>query len=111
VPKSRLRSRGGLLPREAAFVRELPKDFNLTKAAVRAGYSAKTAHVQGSQVLGRPRVRAALEVRLAKLADPADVSAERVLREGRAEPFGQPRLASKARAAFAAVERAGSPTP
>jgi phage terminase small subunit len=81
VPKSRLRSRGGLLPREAAFVRELPKDFNLTKAAVRAGYSARTAHVQGSQVLGRVRVRAALEARLAKQADRADVSAERVLRE------------------------------
>ena len=60
-------------------MREFPKDFNLTKAAIRAGYSAKTAHVQGAQVLRRLRVRAALETRLAQLADRADVSAERVV--------------------------------
>ena len=79
--RSQLRLRNGLLPREAALVREFAKDFNVTKAAIRAGYSARTAHVQGSQVLRRLRVRTALEVRLAELADRADASAERVIRE------------------------------
>jgi phage terminase small subunit len=81
VPKSRLRSQDGLLPREAAFVREFPKDFNLTKAAIRAGYSAKTAHVQGSQVLKRVRVRAALEKHLSTLTARAEISAERLIKE------------------------------
>ena len=53
----RPRSRDGLLPREAVLVRVFAKDFNVTKAAVRAGYSPRTAHVQGSQVLKRLRVR------------------------------------------------------
>jgi phage terminase small subunit len=91
MPKSRIRSSYGLLPREAAFVREFPKGFNVTKAAIRAGYSAKTAHVQGSQVLGRLRVRAALEARLAQLTDRADVSAERVIRELAAIVFSDAR--------------------
>jgi phage terminase small subunit len=81
VPKSRLRSRDGLLPREAAFVREFPKDFNVTRAAIRAGYSRKTAHVQGSQVLKRVRVQAALEAYLTSLTAKAEVSAERVVQE------------------------------
>jgi phage terminase small subunit len=79
VPKSRLRSQDGLLPREAAFVREFPKDFNVTRAAIRAGYSRKTAHVQGSQVLKRVRVQAALETYLTSLTAKAEVTAERVV--------------------------------
>jgi phage terminase small subunit len=81
VPKSRVRARNGLLPREAAFVHEFPRDFNATRAAIRAGYSRKTAHVQGSQILRRLRVQAALEAHLATLTAKADVSAERVVQE------------------------------
>jgi phage terminase small subunit len=45
----------------ARFVAEYLKDHNGTKAAIRAGYSAKSAHVQASQLLKIPKVAAAVE--------------------------------------------------
>ncbi len=36
-------------------------DLNATQAAIRAGYSAKTAEVQGSRLLGNVKVREAVE--------------------------------------------------
>lgn len=38
-------------PKRAAFVREYVKDFNATAAALRAGYSARTAKSQGARLL------------------------------------------------------------
>lgn len=40
-----------LTPKEELFVIEYPKDFNATQAAIRAGYSPKTAAQQGSRLL------------------------------------------------------------
>ena len=39
----------GLTPKQARFVEEFFADFNATQAAIRAGYSEKTAEVQGSR--------------------------------------------------------------
>ncbi|WP_300562976.1 terminase small subunit [Companilactobacillus sp.] len=40
-----------LTPKKSAFVEEYLKDLNATKAAERAGYSAKTAYSQGQRLL------------------------------------------------------------
>ena len=42
-----------LTAKEQAFLEEFPKDQNATQAAIRAGYSQLTAHVQGARVLKR----------------------------------------------------------
>ena len=50
----------GLTPRQARFVDEYLIDLNATQAAIRAGYSPKTAQVQGSRLLLNVMVRAAI---------------------------------------------------
>ncbi len=42
---------------QLAFVREYGKDFNGSKAAVRAGYSPKGASVQANRLLKMPSIR------------------------------------------------------
>ena len=49
-----------LTPKQARFVEEYLVDLNATQAAIRAGYSAKTAEVQGSRLLGNVKVAAAI---------------------------------------------------
>lgn len=55
-------------PKEAAFVREYIKDRNATQAAIRAGYSARTASRNGQKVSQRPHVRAAIAAEDERLA-------------------------------------------
>lgn len=50
-----------LTPKQAAFVREYQVDLNATQAAIRAGYSEKTAQQQGYQLLQHPLVSEALQ--------------------------------------------------
>ena len=40
-----------LTVKQRSFLRELPKDFNATQAAIRAGYSAKTAAAAASRLM------------------------------------------------------------
>lgn len=47
--------------RQRRFVDEYLIDLNATKSAERAGYSAKTSHVQGPRLLGNVSVKAAIE--------------------------------------------------
>ncbi len=49
-----------LTPKQARFVEEYLVDLNATQAAIRAGYSAKTANEQGSQLLAKLSVRQAV---------------------------------------------------
>jgi phage terminase small subunit len=51
----------GLNDKQAAFVREYLVDFNATQAAIRAGYSPKTAQEQGSRLLSNVMVQAELK--------------------------------------------------
>ncbi len=44
-------TKGKLTPKQARFVEEYLIDLNATQAAIRAGYSAKTANEQGAQLL------------------------------------------------------------
>lgn len=45
-----------LNPKQEAFVREYLVDRNATQAAIRAGYSAKTAYSQGQRLLSHAEV-------------------------------------------------------
>ncbi|GAB3927882.1 terminase small subunit [Larkinella terrae] len=55
----------GLSHKQRAFVEEYVKDWNATKAAERAGYSAKTANEQGSQNLAKLSIQKALKLYMA----------------------------------------------
>jgi phage terminase small subunit len=48
-------------PRQEAFIREYAIDMNATQAAIRAGYSEKTAQEQGSRLLSNVMVAKAIE--------------------------------------------------
>jgi len=49
-----------MTPKQAAFVDEYLIDLNATQAAIRAGYSAKTARQIGEENLSKPDISAAV---------------------------------------------------
>ena len=53
-----------LSPRERLFVEEYVIDWNGTQAAIRAGYSPRSAYVIASQLLNRPQVQLAVQALL-----------------------------------------------
>lgn len=62
------------------FVSEYLKDQNGTKAAIRAGYSKKTAGQIANEYLKIPQIKYEIEQRLNEIAKKADITAESVLR-------------------------------
>ena len=62
------------------FAREYLKDFNATQAAIRAGYSAKTAASQGQRLLKSPGVGTRIARDRAKLLGKEESSVENTLR-------------------------------
>jgi phage terminase small subunit len=50
-----------MTPRQQRFVDEYLLDLNATQAAVRAGYSARTAEQQGPRLLGNVEIAAAVQ--------------------------------------------------
>lgn len=77
--------------RQARFVSEYMRDLNATKAAVRAGYSAKTADRIGPQLLGKTCVREAVEAAQEARAARTRVTADKVIRALAAIAFADPR--------------------
>ncbi len=70
-----------LTPKQSLFVKEYLVDLNATQAAIRAGYSAKTADVQGPRLLGNVGVAAAIDKAKRKRAERTEFNADRVLKE------------------------------
>lgn len=68
-----------LAPRQQVFVEEYLVDLNATQAAIRAGYSAKTAVVQGPRLLGNVRVQAAISDAAALRAERTNTEADWVV--------------------------------
>lgn len=68
-------------PKRARFVAEYLKDLNATQAAIRAGYSPKTAKVQGYRLLTDAAVAAAVEAGQAARAARTEVTIDRVVLE------------------------------
>jgi phage terminase small subunit len=56
-----LRAERRLTPKEQRFVEEYAIDLNGTQAAIRAGYSPKTARSIASETLQRPAVKTAIQ--------------------------------------------------
>lgn len=73
------RGRQRLDLRQRKFVAEYLRDSNATRAAKAAGYSARTAHVQGCQLL--IKLKSEIEEAENRIARCIEVKAERVLRE------------------------------
>lgn len=70
-----------LTPKQALFVQEYLVDLNATRAAVRAGYSAKTAEQQGPRLLGNVGVAAAIKTAQDARSEETGITAARVLQE------------------------------
>lgn len=72
---------GNLTKKQAVFVEEYLVDLNATQAAIRAGYSASTAHKTGSQLLGKKVVGEALAIRMNDREARTQITQDKVLRE------------------------------
>jgi len=67
------------------FIEEYLKDFNATRAAIRAGYSKKSAHDTGHEILKNPEVRAEISRRLKEQAMGAEETLHRLGQQARNE--------------------------
>jgi len=76
-----------LTAKQDRFVREYMVDLNATQAAIRAGYSKKTAALIGHENLRKPNVKAALAKRQSTKADDIEVTVTRILKEYAAIAF------------------------
>lgn len=70
-----------ITPQQQRFVDEYLVDLNATQAAIRAGYSPASAHVQGCQLLKVPKIRARIDLALAERSKRIGINADRVLIE------------------------------
>lgn len=66
--------------KQVLFVQEYMIDLNATQAAIRAGYSAKTAEWQGPQLLGKPHVALAIRERMIERAERTAIDQDYVLK-------------------------------
>lgn len=69
----------GLNAKQARFVQEYLIDLNATQAAIRAGYSEKTAGQQGFELLKKPEIEIALAEAQAERAERTKIDADWVL--------------------------------
>lgn len=67
--------------KQSQFVKEYVIDFNGKQAAIRAGYSARSAEVTASRLLSNAKVKAAVEKEMAKLAERTEITQDKVLRD------------------------------
>ena len=74
-------SADGWTDKERLFAHEYLIDQNKTQAAIRAGYSEKTAVKTGHEVYHKPHVKAWIEAELAKRCEKLGITADRVLNE------------------------------
>lgn len=70
-----------LTPKQERFISEYLIDLNATQAAIRAGYSPKTANEQGSQLLANLSVRAHIDKAIAEQSKRTGINADRVIKE------------------------------
>jgi phage terminase small subunit len=67
--------------KQQCFVDEYLIDLNATQAAIRAGYSAKTADQQGSRMLANVKVQQAIAEQMAERSKRTGVNQDRVVLE------------------------------
>ncbi|MEG3071047.1 MAG: terminase small subunit [Peptococcaceae bacterium] len=67
--------------KQELFIKEYLLDLNGTAAAIRAGYSPKTAKEQASRMLANVNIRARVDKELAERSRRTGINADRVIRE------------------------------
>lgn len=67
--------------KQQRFVDEYLIDRNATQAAIRAGYSAKTATVIGAENLTKPNIKEAIAIGEAELAERTKITQDKVMKE------------------------------
>lgn len=70
-----------MTPKQSRFLIEYMVDCNATQAAIRAGYSARTAAKIGWENLQKPEIRTALSVELERLWDATTMTAAEIKAE------------------------------
>ncbi|MDR3599383.1 MAG: terminase small subunit [Desulfosporosinus sp.] len=70
-----------LTAKQERFIQEYLIDLNATQAAIRAGYSPKTANEQGSQLLANISIRAHVDKAIAEQSKRTGINADRVIKE------------------------------
>lgn len=72
-------SKRSLTPKQARFAQEYLIDFNGTQAAIRAGYSPKTASIQSFDLLRKPNIQETIKAGCLKLAEKSELTVQWVL--------------------------------
>ncbi|RUR38541.1 terminase small subunit [Vreelandella populi] len=70
-----------LTPKQSRFVDEYLIDLNVTQAATRAGYSAKTAGRTGHDLLKKPEIARLISERMKDREKRTEITQDRVLKE------------------------------
>ncbi|NGP62694.1 terminase small subunit [Paenibacillus thiaminolyticus] len=70
-----------LTAKQKAFVQEYLIDLNATQAAIRAGYSAKTARKIGAENLTKPDIQKAIQEAMERREKRTEITQDRVLQE------------------------------
>lgn len=73
--------------RKKIFVLEYVKDFNGTQAAIRAGYSAKTANEQAARLLVNVSVKAAIDAEITSRVDRLRIDTDRLVKRWEAQVY------------------------
>ncbi len=69
-----------MTPKQARFVEEFLVDLNATKAAIRAGYSAKTAKAIGCELLAKPDIATTIAKAQAARSERIEITQDWVLK-------------------------------
>ncbi len=68
-----------LTPKQSLFVKEYLVDLNATQAAIRAGYSQKTAGSVGAENLTKPEIASAVQEEMDKRSERTEITSDYVL--------------------------------
>lgn len=95
-----------LTPKQALFVQEYLIDLNATQAAIRAGYSARTAKSIGQENLTKPAIAEAIAAAQEERAEKTKITAQWVL-EKAAQVFEEAHASNDRKNALRALEMCG----
>ena len=70
-----------LTDKQKRFVSEYLVDLNATQAAIRAGYSVRTAKQIATENLSKPAISASIQAEMDKRSRRTEITADRVLKE------------------------------
>lgn len=78
---SRKRGKGKLTAQQRLFAHEYLVDRNATQAAIRAGYSSRSAYSQGERLLRHAEVAKLVEAGMTRLTEKIDLKIDRIVLE------------------------------